>query len=100
MNQMQKEELDEQREREDQLKQLEEEQLQLRNMEQARLSKLPSVKGSKEYLDTIESLNADEVEREFQRRVEEERKRKEAGDDGEVNFHYRDNISCSKCFCK
>ena len=88
MNQMQKEELDEQREREDHLKQLEEEQVQLRNMEQARLSKLPSVKGSKEYLDTIESLTADEVEREFQRRVEEERKRKEAGDDGEVNCHY------------
>ena len=87
MNQMQREELDEQRERENHLKQLEEEQKQLRNMEQARLSKLPSDKGSKEYLDTIESLTADEVEREFQRRVEEERKRKEAGDDGEVNSY-------------
>ena len=95
MNQMQKEELDEQREREDHLKQLEEEQMQLRNMEQARLSKLPSDKGSKEYLDTIESLTADEVEREFQRRVEEERKRKEAGDDGEVNSHYITSLPCS-----
>lgn len=88
MNQLQKEELDEQREREDHMKQLEEEEVQFRSMEQARLSKLSSGKGSKEYLDTIESLTADEVEREFKKRLEEERKRKEAGDDSEVNSHY------------
>lgn len=88
MNQLQKEELEEQREREDHLKQLEEEQVQLRNMEQVRLSRLSSGKGSKEYLDTIESLTADEVEREFQRRLDEERKKKESGGDGEVNSHY------------
>lgn len=76
MNQMQREELNEQKERENHLKQLEEEQVQLRNMEQARLRS--GHKGSKEYLDLIESLSADEVEREFQKRLEEERKRKEA----------------------
>lgn len=81
MNQLQKEELDEQREREDHLKQLEEEQVQLRNMEQARMR--AGHKGSKEYLDLMESLSADEVEREFQKRLEEERKRKEAAGDQE-----------------
>lgn len=87
MNQLQKEELDEQKEREDHLKQLEEEQLKQRNLEQARLRGLSRNKGSKEFLDSIEALSADEVEREFQRRVEEDKKRRESAGVKEVgNF--------------
>lgn len=84
MNQMQREELNEQRERENHLKKLEEEQKQLREMEQSRLSKLSRDKGSKEFLDTIEGLSADEVEREFQKRLEAMRNRRESGEDEEV----------------
>ncbi|RMX59810.1 hypothetical protein pdam_00007299 [Pocillopora damicornis] len=83
MNQMQREELNEQRERENHLKQLEEEQKQLREMEQSRLSKLSRDKGSKEFLDTIEALSADEVEREFQKRLEAMRNRRESAEDEE-----------------
>jgi len=37
----------------------------------------------------IESLSPDEVEREFKKRLEEERKRKEVAGDEEVNSHYK-----------
>lgn len=99
MNQMQREELNEQRERENHLKQLEEEQKQLREMEQSRLSKLSRDKGSKEFLDTIEALSADEVEREFQKRLEAMRNRRESAEDEEVNASLFVILTFEKFFC-